>query len=151
MRYARACRKYEDFLYRDRRLTMKLLEHGFVAARLKSSLQRFYVVIINSWILTVHPSAPWKLICSTCHSFPFLCLLSWTWLFMSNSAGVSRKAEESYPTGASGPCSEFLMEFELLISFVTLFVLFQLPYVLCCFVCFPCLVFVPRLYSFDFR
>ena len=29
------------------------------------------VVIINSWIITMYPSAPWKLICSTCQfSFP---------------------------------------------------------------------------------
>ena len=27
--------------------------------------------------------------------------------FISNSAGVSRKAEDANPTGASGPCSKF--------------------------------------------
>ena len=30
--------------------------------------------------------------------------------FMSNSAGVSRKTENAYPTGAPGPCSQFLVE-----------------------------------------
>ena len=38
------------------------------------------VVIMNSWIVTMYPSAPWKLICSTCHSFPFLFRLPRTWL-----------------------------------------------------------------------
>ena len=36
---------------------------------------------------------------------------------MSNSAGVSRKAEDAYPTDAPGPCSQFLAESELLIYF----------------------------------
>ena len=40
-----------------------------------------------------------------------------TWLFMSNSAGVSRKAEDTYTTGAPGPFSQFLVESELLICF----------------------------------
>ena len=33
---------YADFLYQARLLTIRLLEHGYVAARLKSSLQKFY-------------------------------------------------------------------------------------------------------------
>ena len=41
----------------------------------------FMVIIMNSWILSVHPSASWKLICSTCHSFHFLLHLPWTWLW----------------------------------------------------------------------
>ena len=28
-------------------------------------------------------------------------------MFMSNSAGISRKAENAYPTGAPDPCSQF--------------------------------------------
>ena len=36
---------------------------------------------------------------------------------MSSWAGVSRKAEEAYPTSAPGPCSQFLVESELLIYF----------------------------------
>ena len=42
IRYARACRKYAGFLYRARLLTIRLLEQGYVATGLKSSLQRFY-------------------------------------------------------------------------------------------------------------
>ena len=42
---------------------------------------------------------------STRHNFPFLFCLPWTCLFMSNSAGVSRKADDAYPKGAPGPCS----------------------------------------------
>ena len=37
--------------------------------------------------------------------------------FMSNSAGVSKNAKDAYPTGATGPCSQFLVESELLICF----------------------------------
>ena len=45
----------EDFLYSARRLTIRLLEQGYVATRLKTSLQKFMVVIMNSWIVTVYP------------------------------------------------------------------------------------------------
>ena len=48
-----------------------------------------------------------KLICSTFHSFPFLFRLPWTCLFMSNSAGVSRKSEDAYPTGDLVHASSF--------------------------------------------
>ena len=42
IRFARACEQYRDFLDRANRLTSKLLSQGFVAPRLKSSLQKFY-------------------------------------------------------------------------------------------------------------
>ena len=51
---------------------------------------------------------------------------------MSNSEDVSRKAEGTYPTGPPGPCSKFIVESELLIYFVTLYVLFGAFYALCC-------------------
>ena len=62
---------------------------------------------------------PWELICSTSNSFPCLFRLSWTWLFMSNLAGVSRKEEDAYLTSAPGPCAQFLilMESKMLIYF----------------------------------
>ena len=65
--YARACRNYADFLHCTRLLTNRLLEQGRVSTRLKS--RSFMVVIMNSCIVTVYPSAAWKLLCSTCHSF----------------------------------------------------------------------------------
>ena len=77
----------------------------------------FMVVIMNLWIVTVYTSAPWKVICSTCHDIPFLFPLPCTWLFMSNLAGVSRKAEDTYPTSTPGPFSEVLVEYDLLIYF----------------------------------
>ncbi len=40
--YARACRKYTDFIYRAKLLTDKLLKQGYVVIRLRSSLQKFY-------------------------------------------------------------------------------------------------------------
>ena len=62
----------------------------------------FMVVIINLWTITVYPSAPWDLVCATC-PFTFLFRLPWTWLLMSNLAGVSRKAEDAYLIHALGP------------------------------------------------
>ena len=72
-----------------------------------------------------------KLIFSTCHSFPFLFRQPWTWLFMSSSVGVSRKAEDTNPTGERGPCFQFLVKSELLICF-------------CCSVCMIFLSFPQR-------
>ena len=74
--------------------------------------------------------------------------------FMSKSAGVSRQAENIYPTSTPCPCSKFSVESELFSCFcyfvcmilVTLLLLF-----LCVSVCLTCLAFVPGLYSFDFR
>ena len=41
----------------------------------------------------MYPSALREPNCSTCHSFPFLFRLPRAWLFIGNSAGVSKKAE----------------------------------------------------------
>ena len=40
--YSRACVQYSDFLDRTHLLTQKLLKQGYVAPRLKSSLQKLY-------------------------------------------------------------------------------------------------------------
>ena len=42
IRYSRACCQYSDFLNRAQLLTNKLLQQGYVAQRLKSSLLKFY-------------------------------------------------------------------------------------------------------------
>ena len=42
VRYARACSSYGSFILRAMRLSNKLLEHGYVKERLKSSLSKFY-------------------------------------------------------------------------------------------------------------
>ena len=73
---------------------------------------------------------------------------------MSNSAGVSRKAGDAYPTGAPGPCSQCLEESELLIvlffcGFVC--IIFCYFMFLVVFVWFPSLVCVHGLKYFDFR
>ena len=49
---------------------------------------------------------------------------------MSSSAGVSRKAEDAYPTGASSRISQFYVDSICLLTF--LHVLFWLFYVLSC-------------------
>ena len=66
---------------------------------------------------------------------------------MSYSAGVSRKAEDAYPTCAPGSCSQFFVEPELLMFcyFVYYFGYFMF-FIVCD--CFPCLVFVPGLHFF---
>ena len=43
IRYARACSSYGCFILRATRLSNKLLQHGYVKERLKSSLRKFYV------------------------------------------------------------------------------------------------------------
>jgi hypothetical protein len=40
--YSRACGSYQDFLDRGWLLTRKLLNHGFLLVKLKSSLRKFY-------------------------------------------------------------------------------------------------------------
>ena len=42
IRYSRACGSYQDFLDRGLLLTRKLLQQGFLLARLKSLLRKFY-------------------------------------------------------------------------------------------------------------
>ena len=56
IRYGRACRNYTDFLNRVRLPTGMFLEHGYVASRLKASLQKFHVRHHE----LVYPSAPWN-------------------------------------------------------------------------------------------
>ena len=41
IRYSRACAQYSDFLDRAQLLTQKLLKQGYVAPRMKASLQQF--------------------------------------------------------------------------------------------------------------
>ena len=52
--------------------------------------------------------------------FPYLFRLHWTWNFMSNSAGDSRKADDAYPIGAFGLCSMFLVNSSWSFTFVFL-------------------------------
>ena len=61
---------------------------------------------------------------------------------MGNATGVSRKTENAYPTGAYGPCIQFLVMLVIVFGHFMFFVV--------C-VCFPCLAFVPGLPSIDFR
>ena len=73
-----------------RLLKIRLLDRIMLLRDWSHSYKSSMVVIMNSWIFVVFPSAPWKPICSTCHSFPILFRLPRTWLFMSNSVGVSK-------------------------------------------------------------
>ena len=108
---------------------------------------------MNSWIATMYSYATYKLICSTCHNFTFLFRLPWTLLFMSNSVGVFRTAEDTNPTGAPGPCSQFLVQSELVAHLLLLLCMYYFSYFMfyVVYVCCSCLVVVPGLHSFDFH
>ena len=76
----------------------------------------------------MYPSAPWKLICSTYHRFPFLFALLH---FMNNWQVFLEK--DAYLTSAPGWCSQFLVESKFLIYFCY-FVCIILV-ILCSFLC----------------
>ena len=58
IRYTRAFRNYADFSYGVRPLTIRLLEQGYVATKIRSSIQSFMIVIMNSGIVIVYQYAP---------------------------------------------------------------------------------------------
>ena len=68
---------------------------------------------------------------------------------MSISAGVCKKAEDAYPTGTPGPCSQFLVESELILLVLCMYYFSYFMFFVV-FGCFPCLVFVHGLPYFDF-
>ena len=111
----------------------------------------YVVVIMNSWVVTVYSFAPWKLICSTCHSFPLLFCLQRAWLFMSNSAGVSIKQGHLpyWCTWSMLQVFSGLRVAHLLLLLCMYYFGYFMFFVV--IVWFPCLVFVPGLHSFDFR
>ena len=84
---------------------------------------------------------------STCHSLPVLFRLPRTWLFMNNSLGVSRKAEDSYSTRTPGPCFQFSVESELHIWFC--YFVYMILVTLCSVLCMS--VFHVRSLSLDYR
>ena len=74
IRYSRTFGSYQDFLYRGWLLTRKLLNQGFLFAKLKSSLRRFYGlhhVLVDRYRTSVtnyHGYIP--LVVNTFRSFP---------------------------------------------------------------------------------
>ena len=109
--------------------------------------RRFMFVIMTPLIVTVYPSATWKLICSTYNNYPVLFRVPRTWLSISNSVVLLEKRRTLtlsvhlvyVPIFFSGGWVAHLL---------FLYVLFWLMYVYC-FVC-PFSVFVPVLHSFEF-
>ena len=65
-------------------LPIRLLEYVYVTKRIRSSLQKFYAIIMNFWIVMVHPYAVWEPISSPSNSFHFLFRLPWTWHVIEN-------------------------------------------------------------------
>jgi hypothetical protein len=71
IRYSRACGSYHDLLDRGLLLTRKLLKHGFLFVKLKSSLERFTVATttwLNICVTNDHGYVP--LVVNTSRSFP---------------------------------------------------------------------------------
>ena len=79
----------------------------------------------------------------------FLFFFVYPGLFMINSAGISTKAEDDYPTGAPGPCSQFLVGFELLICFFYFVCIIFVT--LCSLLCESVFHVWSGLYCFDFQ
>ena len=129
--YARACRNCADFSPRARLLTIKLPEQGYADARLKSLLQKFFGRHHELVDRYGYPTETWRLNFCTCHSFPFLFCLPYSWLFISNLAGVSKNAENAYPTVHMDRCdvSIYIMKLIRLTCYSSPF-LFRLPWVL---------------------
>ena len=72
IRYSRACAQYWHFLDRAQLLMQMLLKQGYVATRLKSSLQN-YTVVITIWLtVTKYPYLKWQWIFYYLHR----CILS---------------------------------------------------------------------------
>ena len=89
------------------------LKPGCVATRSKSSLQKFYCR--HHELVDRYGVSTWSMRTDQHVIVSLSSTLDLT--IISKSAGVSRKAEEACPTGAPGPCSQFLVESELLIFF----------------------------------
>ena len=104
IRYARPCRNYADFWYHARLLTITILEQGYVAKRLKTSLQKFYGrhhELVDRYYVSIFTMRT-DLFNGSQLSFPLSSTPDLT--FYESLAGVSRKHEDAYPIGAPGPC-----------------------------------------------
>jgi hypothetical protein len=75
IQYSRACGSYHDFLDRSVLLIRKLLKQGFLLVRLKSSLQKFYLLTMlrDICVTNYHGIIPFFVI--TIRSFSHLCLI----------------------------------------------------------------------------
>ena len=96
----------------------------------------YKIVVMNLWIVTVYPSAPWKLICTTWHSFPFIFRLpALDVLRATRCVFLEMQRTHILPVSPS-PSSLFLVESELLFYFFT--------YLLRSFFLTECLLKVPQ-------
>ena len=70
----------------------------------------FTIVTTNSWIVTVYRTAPWNLICSPCHGFPFpFFFLPSIWLFKSKGRLPYRCNLSMLPVFSWVPVAHFLL------------------------------------------
>ena len=102
VRYSRACGLYNDFLDRARILTNKLLKQGFVAERLKSSLQKFlgrHHELVDRYETSVSHICVQTYICISINNFVPPSAPESTMAIM---AGVSREAVDAHSAGTPG-------------------------------------------------
>jgi hypothetical protein len=153
--YSRACGSYQDFLDRGLLLTRKLLNHGFLLVKLKSSL---FTAAIVTWLTVMeYMCHKWPRICSTCRKhFPVLSSFMTYRRVCSliNATGVTSGAGTAYPSGAP----EFIPDFQWgscnsIFSFICMFYrsLFVLLYffylLLCCLFFFDIQILITPLVS----
>ena len=104
--------------------------------------RRFMGVIINSWIITEYPSAPWEPICSTYYSFPSSFVYPGSeFLWATRRAFVEKRERLSYRLTWS-MLVVFIKSLICSFTFVAMYVLFWLFYVRCCL----CLFYMSGLY-----
>ena len=103
IRYSRVCDSYHDFLDRGSLLTRKLLNHGFLLVKLKSSRRKFYDRHHDLVDVMEYQCHKWPRMCSTCRKhFPVLSsfmtkkrICSWI-----STTGDTSEAGTAYPSGA---------------------------------------------------
>ena len=121
VRNTRPCHNYAHLLYRARLLTIRFLKQGYVATRLKSSLQKFYVRLL-------------ELVYRYCVSISTnLFTVSYISCPLYSTPEVTFKIN-SCPTGAPCPSSQFLVDSWLLIYSLLCVCYFPSCMTICCLV-----------------
>ena len=110
----------------------------------------FMVIIMNSWIVTVYPSAPWEPVCSMCHSF----LSSFVYSGLDSLWATRRVFQEKQRTLTqpvhlvNDPNFSGVQVSHLLLFLCTCYFGHFMFFIL--YICFLLLVFVLGLHSFNF-
>ena len=145
IRYARACRDHTDFLYRTRLLIIRFFEHGYVASRLKSSLQKFYGrhhELVDRYGIAICTT---RTDLSPYHSFHYS-VYTPDMTFLLATLSVFLKCRGRLPYRCIWSMLKVLLESGLLICacYFAFFMFFVVS------MCFSCLDFILWVHSFDY-